>query len=454
MSTRSVTMLLNKIEKELASKPAAKRIRKHMNKQKVHSFSMSIADNISQIAQELQAKQYPIDETVVTIIEDISKDISEETYRKAVTELKAGSVTGSPVSFVIKITESVGGYRQVDKKTTFVSLDYFNSLKEFYKNAVARGITKLNKHYKTLDKKYKKINRKNTDFLDLGHREGSEIATEQVRIANENLYKALTNKKTLAGQLTPNDLKILGLELSIIKKDSEERDIVEVSLESSAVNRDTREEKAIKAEFLKVVRQALVNLKDNLQEFEGSDSRVTKLKKQVIKNFASGIKKDKRVTVKTTSTKIKKSSNKKQSKRLTPASAIRGSQVSASLSLGKLKPHKVKETKPAGLNYLSLQVLLNAKLPDAVRRNMGPPGLTNTSGRFASSTKVTDIIDTKKGFASIGYTYDKNPYQIFEPGAGRTPWATSDRDPRKVIDRSLREIASEYLAGRFYTRRV
>ena len=101
-----------------------------------------------------------------------------------------------------------------------------------------------------------------------------------------------------------------------------------------------------------------------------------------------------------------------------------------------------------------MQVLLNAKLPDAVRRNMGPPGLTNISWRFASSAKVTDIIDTKKGFASICYTYDKNPYQIFEPGVGKSPWATQDRDPRKVIDRSLREIASEYLAGRFYTRRV
>ena len=85
---------------------------------------------------------------------------------------------------------------------------------------------------------------------------------------------------------------------------------------------------------------------------------------------------------------------------------------------------------------------------------MGPPGLTNISGRFASSAKVTDIIDTKKGFASIGYTYDKNPYQIFEPGAGKAPWATADRDPRKLIDNSIREIASELLTEDFYTRRV
>ena len=38
--------------------------------------------------------------------------------------------------------------------------------------------------------------------------------------------------------------------------------------------------------------------------------------------------------------------------------------------------------------------------------------------------------------------------------SGKHPWATADRDPRKVIDRSIREIAAELLTGRFYTRRV
>jgi hypothetical protein len=85
---------------------------------------------------------------------------------------------------------------------------------------------------------------------------------------------------------------------------------------------------------------------------------------------------------------------------------------------------------------------------------MGAPALTNRTGSFASSVKVTDIRRTNKGFPSIGYTYDKNPYQIFEVGAGKTPWANADRDPRKLIDRSIREIAAERAIGRFFTRRV
>jgi len=107
-----------------------------------------------------------------------------------------------------------------------------------------------------------------------------------------------------------------------------------------------------------------------------------------------------------------------------------------------------------GGGLLQLQTLLNAKLPDEVRKNMGYPRLENRTGRFASSVKVTDIVRTAKGFPSIGYTYEKNPYQIFELGAGKTPWASSERDPRTLIDRSIREIASEVLVGRFYTRRV
>ena len=49
---------------------------------------------------------------------------------------------------------------------------------------------------------------------------------------------------------------------------------------------------------------------------------------------------------------------------------------------------------------------------------MQPPGLANRTGRFASSVKVTEIQQTPKGFPSIGYTYRKNPYQVFEEGSG------------------------------------
>ena len=85
---------------------------------------------------------------------------------------------------------------------------------------------------------------------------------------------------------------------------------------------------------------------------------------------------------------------------------------------------------------------------------MRAPGLVNQTGAFADSVEITDITQTRQGFPSIGYKYAKNPYQVFEMGAGSAPWATPERDPRRLIDRSIREIAAQFALGRFYTRRV
>lgn len=102
---------------------------------------------------------------------------------------------------------------------------------------------------------------------------------------------------------------------------------------------------------------------------------------------------------------------------------------------------------------LAIVASINKRLPDTVLKNMGVPALEARSGKFAASAKVTNIIMTPQGFPSLGYTYDKNPYQIFEMGQGSEPWATPDRDPRKIINRSIREVAAELAIGRFYTRR-
>ena len=85
---------------------------------------------------------------------------------------------------------------------------------------------------------------------------------------------------------------------------------------------------------------------------------------------------------------------------------------------------------------------------------MGEPRLENRSGTFAGSVRVTDVTRTPQGFPSVGYTYRKNPYQVFEMGAGKAPWASNARDPRRLIELSMREIAQELAVGRFYTRRV
>ena len=118
-----------------------------------------------------------------------------------------------------------------------------------------------------------------------------------------------------------------------------------------------------------------------------------------------------------------------------------------------IKKHKqIKKTRSN--SPFSYMAMINKRLPQTVRKNMGAPGLVNRTGAFASSVKLQDVNITAQGHPSFGYIYEKNPYQVFEVGTGAAPWATSQRDPRKLIDRSIREVAAELAIGRFYTRRM
>ena len=96
--------------------------------------------------------------------------------------------------------------------------------------------------------------------------------------------------------------------------------------------------------------------------------------------------------------------------------------------------------------------VLNNQLPERVASNMGPPKLQNRSGRFAQSVRATDISETPQGFPSIGYTYMRNRYGVYESTSG-TRYADIERDPRPLIDQSIREIVVGFGLGRIYTRR-
>lgn len=116
---------------------------------------------------------------------------------------------------------------------------------------------------------------------------------------------------------------------------------------------------------------------------------------------------------------------------------------------------RVKRGKPVLPDIRSFIGILNERLPTKVAQNMGSPRLNYRTGRFANSTRVNDIQLTSKGFPSIQYTYMRYPYEVFEyPGSGSPLAQQGQRDPRTLIDKSIREIMAEFAVGRFYTRRV
>lgn len=115
------------------------------------------------------------------------------------------------------------------------------------------------------------------------------------------------------------------------------------------------------------------------------------------------------------------------------------------------KPARRKGPKTPAQNPLALVAEFNRRLPSVIAKNMGSPALNYRTGRFSNSARVTDVATTAQGFLSFGYTYQLSPYQTFEPGYAQ---GSPDRDPRKIINQSMREIAMEMAIGRFYTRRV
>jgi len=148
--------------------------------------------------------------------------------------------------------------------------------------------------------------------------------------------------------------------------------------------------------------------------------------------------------------KVEKPKNKKNSVPGKKAKDVKGGALKTG-GRRKRQATSQRKSRKAAPSYISLIGILNNKLPDVVRKNMQEPYLVNRTGRFAGSVRVTDVMTTRQGFPSIGYTYQKSPYQTFETGFAK---GDEDRDPRKVIDRSIREIAAQMAIGRFYTRRV
>jgi hypothetical protein len=103
---------------------------------------------------------------------------------------------------------------------------------------------------------------------------------------------------------------------------------------------------------------------------------------------------------------------------------------------------------------LDIKRLLSAKLTEEIRRRMTYPRLVYRTGRFAASVDIIGLTKDSTGTTTLSYTYDKDPYQIFEPGVGKPPWATRARDPRGIIEDSIREIAVGIIDTKFNLRRV
>ena len=99
---------------------------------------------------------------------------------------------------------------------------------------------------------------------------------------------------------------------------------------------------------------------------------------------------------------------------------------------------KSEQLAKTGPSPITLRNLLNAQLPELVASKMTQPALQYRTGRFANSARVENVSIGPRGGTHIDYTYMRNPYETFEPGGKQ---GSTQRDPRKIIGASIRELA-------------
>jgi hypothetical protein len=101
---------------------------------------------------------------------------------------------------------------------------------------------------------------------------------------------------------------------------------------------------------------------------------------------------------------------------------------------------------------IALKNLINSVLPQMVAIKMQPPALRYRTGRFANSARVTQVMQGPRGGLQADYTYMRDPYGTFEPGG---KMGSVQRDPRKIIGQTIREIVAQGMQNKFIkTRRV
>jgi len=350
----------------------------------------------------------------------------------------------------------------------------FTKLKQVYKESMNDFVLDLNsflkKNYDTkLTKTRKKFNRETyksslvntdkeiehgSDLIEGGHAEGEGILESRMRDAIDTAINHNYTDKAKKEVLESN-MKLLGIELGFERNDKTDKHTIyaQSRVENQETGMTSSDEKA---KFRKELKKAIERLNDStpIKKLKGSDS-IEELKvKQTTATIMAEYKKKKNIKtskiVKPKLTKRKSTASVRRKKTKTVESGI----PVVKIALTRFKKRKGSQVKQsAAMQPLQLIGLINKELPDTVRKNMQLPALENRTGRFADSVRVTDVIQTPKGHPSIGYTYQRNPYQVFENTSGG-PWSNGERDPRELIDRSIREIAIQFAIGRFYTRRV
>jgi len=289
----------------------------------------------------------------------------------------------------------------------------------------------------------RKIGNKAKNYWNLEHGEYQGVVESQVADA---LNTSLSGISDMPRAEVLKWLETQGVDLRIIRDTRTSTMEVHIgskygNIGEGVISRDR------KIKLRNVVSKALTNQSEIIANLPGSDSFNTIKRKKIVRDSLGRFAKVKDVKVTTENTKVRHSKVSVESKKIRNSTkpGQRGAGIKSAAAGTAQRP-----ARPSG-SMLQMMNIINAHLSRTVQKNMNPPALENRTGRFAESVRVTDITKTPQGFPSIGYTYAKFPYQTFEVGYKQ---GSVERDPRSLIETSIREIAAGLAIGRFYTRRL
>lgn len=292
-------------------------------------------------------------------------------------------------------------------------------------------------------------------IVEGGHEHGAGVAETALRdcwnAAFEAHKDALEKSGIKSAKALKTRLKRLGFNLSIIRADDGEGFVIKLEdrggnkAEGGTVNQ-------LKKEFINACEKTIEKI--DLGKIKSSDSIEQKNRKIIIEEVAKRFRGKKGVIVKTENTKIKPPAKGGQTESLGEPKVKNASAVdlSGKLALKARRRQRKRKPEPPKNSLANILGVLNNQLPKTVARNMGSPRLENQTGRFAQSVRATDASLTAEGYPSIGYTYMRQRYGVYESTSG-TRFSDVDRDPRPLIDQSIREIVIGFGLGRIYTRR-
>lgn len=460
MSKASHKKFLQKLYKELERESDV--FRKSQANRRAHTFYVSVDMLAAQTEIELRKRKVRLNARDRDSILDYSERVIERLREKSAEIIRNTNKEDRVFRQIRTTSEEISLKFFADKD----EVNIYGRLVSFYSDILKDEFQDLSEELgKHIPRKQgRKLEPENQEtsgnsIVHAGHAKGKGVVELQIKEAlNEamktNMVVAQKGSKELSRSQLLKDLKVLGIDLSMIStildKNTQE---INLYLESATENMDDgRFSGSQKNKLKNQIQRAIIRLDKStpIAGLKGSDSYIDKTKKGLIDITIVPFKNKKGFDVTLESTKLIPSDKTKQTIKSKASGTIAKSNRKAK-KLAKTRVRK-RNTVPDIRSFIGI---LNSKINIQVAKNMASPRLNYRTGRFAESVRVTDILQTGQGFPSIGYTYMRYPYEVFEfPGTGHPLAQEGQRDPRSLIDKSIREIMAEFAIGRFYTRRV